>query len=266
MARSFLFAPDNGDVATTRLISTAAQFTGFMKGEPGGERPGWYVPGRDNSAFLGALHASLAAAFPQAGPALWAVRMWTNLLWQPAYLSVIAVHIHGAVPDLRGLSQNRRTIYVDGYRLRPGPLWSGSPETMIERAGAFLRPWTGQLLLEVNAWEKLRPLPAQRLLADRILSLLVLLAQKRPELSREAIEAHAQAWLAVLGLEGQGSLQWLPLEDGRTVPIVSRKGCCLDYLATPPRFCANCPRQDRNVRLSRQLAEWGVDQSNTSSG
>ena len=120
--RSFLFAPTDPDAATTRLIATAASATGFMKGEPGLARPGWYVPGADNRAMLTELRDQLALSYPEAGAPLWAVRLWTNLLWQPAYLAVIAVHLHGAVPDLLGLSQQRRGIYVDGFRLMPQPM------------------------------------------------------------------------------------------------------------------------------------------------
>jgi hypothetical protein len=138
--RSFLFGTDDADTATTRLIATAASATGFMKGEPGRAQAGWYQPGADNSAVLGALRDQLALAYPAAGPALWAVRLWTNLLWQLAYLSVIAVHLQGAVPDFGGLSQARSGIYIDRYRLVAAPMWSGPTEAMIERADSSHAP------------------------------------------------------------------------------------------------------------------------------
>jgi hypothetical protein len=40
----------------------------------------------------------------------------------------------------------------------------------------------------------------------------------------------------------------------RQVLIVKRKGCCLDYLITPDRLCATCPKQDDAVRIARQVA------------
>jgi siderophore ferric iron reductase len=184
------------------------------------------------------------------------VRLWTNLLWQPAYLAIIAVHVHGAVPDLSSMSQQRRGIYVDGFRLLPKQQWKGSPEAMIERIGTQLNAFATRLLMEVNTLEKLRLIPARRLLADRMLSLIVLLAQRRPDFPAETISAYAESWLAVLELTGQGSLEWIELAGGRVVPVVTRKGCCLDYLATPGRLCSNCPKQDRAERLGRQLAEW----------
>ena len=254
MARNFLFAQTDADAATTRLIATAASVTGFMKGEPGAPREGWYRPGGDNGQMLGQLHAALAVTYPQAGPAFHAVRLWTNLLWQPAYLAVIAAHIHGAVPDLHGLSQQRRGIYIDGYRLPPGPQTGGSTEEMIDRAGAQLKAMAATMLGEVNALVKLKPLPAKRLFADRMLTLMVWLGQKRRDLPAATIRAYSDRWLDVLGLTGQGDLESVLVPDGREVLIVRRKGCCLDYLIDPDRYCATCPKQDNAVRVARQTA------------
>jgi siderophore ferric iron reductase len=254
MARSFLFAQDQGDAATTRLIATAAQATGFMKGEPGAARDGWYVPGADNGPMLAQLHAALAATYPKAGPAFYAVRLWTNLLWQPAYLAVIAAHLHGAMPDLGGLSQGRRGIYVDGYRLVPGPQATGSVEFLIEEGGRQLRAMAATMLDEVNVHARLRPLPARRLLADRMLGLMVWLGHRRRDLPIETIEACCAQWLEVLGLSGQGDLQRVSAPDSRTLLIVRRKGCCLDYLIDEDRLCSTCPRQPDSVRIARQTA------------
>ncbi|MBU1333419.1 MAG: siderophore ferric iron reductase [Alphaproteobacteria bacterium] len=254
MARSFLFPQDTGDAATTRLIATAAQLTGFMKGEPGGPREGWYQPGADNSAMLGQLHQALASTYPQAGPAFHAVRLWTNLLWQPAYLAVIAAHLHGAMPDLFGISQQRRGIYVDGYRLKPGAQAPGSTEALIELGGGQLKAMAGVMLEEVNGFAKLRPLPARRLLADRMLSLMVWLSQRRHDLPVDTIEAWSEQWLEAAGLSGQGRLEPIDTANGRRLLIVRRKGCCLDYLIDPDRYCASCPKQDEAVRVARQTA------------
>jgi siderophore ferric iron reductase len=254
MARTYLFAQDTGDAATTRLIATAAQLTGFMKGEPGTPREGWYQPGGDNEAFVLALHADLAANYPAAGPAFYAVRLWTNLLWQPAYLAVIAAHVHGAMPALSGMSQQRRGIYVDGYRLASGPQAGGAVETLIASGAVQLKAQATAMLPEVNALAKLRPLAARRLLADRILGLLVWLSQRRRDLSPEQVEAYATLWLNELGLTGQGELERVAAPDGRPLLIVRRKGCCLDYLIDPGRYCATCPKQDPAIRVARQIA------------
>lgn len=256
MARSFLFPTDDADAQTTRLIASVAGLTGFMKGEPGAPRPGWHVPGADNAELLAQLRAALAATYPEAGAPFWAVRIWTNLTWQPAYLAVLAVHGHGGVPELTGISQRVRGIYLDGYRLTPGPLWSGPVEAMIERAGAQLRDMTDTMLAETNSVARLKPLPARRLLADRILGLMVRVAQRRPEVPLATIRAWSDQWLDVLGLRRQGDLDDVTLPDGRQAVIVHRKGCCLDYLITPERLCSTCPRQEDALRVARQMAEW----------
>ncbi|WEK04025.1 MAG: siderophore ferric iron reductase [Candidatus Devosia phytovorans] len=252
MVRSFLFSQDSADAATTRLIATAAQVTGFMKGEPGVARSGWYQPGADNTAVLAGLYAALVATYPKAGPAFHAVRLWTNLLWQPAYLAVIAAHIHGAMPDLGGLSQQRRGIFVDGYRLLPGTQILGDPEALIANAGAQLRPVAEKMLAEVNVLAKLKPLPARRLFADRMLSLMVWLSHRRRDLPLEQVETYTALWLDALGLTGQGALQRVEGPQGQRLLIVRRKGCCLDYLIDATTYCSTCPKQDDTVRVARQ--------------
>lgn len=254
MARSYLFAQDDADAATTRLMATAAQMTGFMKGEPGATRDGWYRAGGDNAEFMAQLHQALAVTYPAASPAFRAVRLWTNLIWQPAYLAVIASHIHGAVPNLDELSQQRRGIFVDGYRLVPGRQRQGDVATNIANASAQLNTMSARLLDEVNVLVKLRPLPARRLLADRMLSLMVWLSQKRRDLPVTTISDYCEQWLAALGLTGQGALEAIVTPDGRALLIVKRKGCCLDYLIDPDRLCASCPKQDNSLRVARQSA------------
>jgi len=254
MARSFLFAQDDAAVATTRLIATAASSTGFMKGVPGEPPPGWYRAGGDNSAFLSALHQALRQAYPEAGAAFHAVRLWTNLIWQPAYLAVIAVHLHGAVPDFSGLSQDRRGIYVDGFRLAGRPQRSGTVQEMIADAAGQLRAMTTSMLAEVNTLERLRETPARRLLAYRMASLMLWLGHRRPELSQDDLLATAAQWFEALDLTSHVALEAVPAGDGSEVLIVRRKGCCLDYLIDPDRLCASCPKQPEAVRLARQTA------------
>lgn len=269
--RNYLFAQTNDDVALTRFIATAAKATGFLKGAPGGPLPGWYVPGADNRDFLETLLGRLAAAYPAAGQPFRAVRLWTNLTWQPAYLSVIAVHVHGALPRVSGIAQARQNLDVDGYRLAAGPQTEGPVEALIGEAGAALRAMADALLVEINAVTRLKRLTATRLLADRMLGLMVRLRHFRPDIGVEAQYRFCALWLEAMGLTGQGGLETLDLGDGRQVAIMARKGCCLDYLAFPERYCASCPKLDDAVRRERErtnmLAELGpAVQSNSSLG
>lgn len=269
-ARNYLFAQTDQDAALTRFMACAAKVTGFLDGRPGGHLPGWHTLGEDNSVFLSTLYDRLAASYPKGGQPFYAVRLWTNLMWQPAYLAVIAVHVHGALPAISGVSQARQNVDVSGYRLQPGEQYRGSTEAMIARAGAELRAMGDQILAEINARTKLKRIPALRLLTDRMLGLMMRLPGYRPDVTIDDQHRYCALWLEAMGLTGQGALETLDLHDGRQAVIVARKGCCLDYLAFPDTYCASCPKQDDALRISRQRAnaidELDARQSNSSSG
>ncbi|KKB06939.1 hypothetical protein VE25_19975 [Devosia geojensis] len=237
------------------LIALSRKVTDFLDGEPGGPPPDWYRVGGDNSAVLGALHAELARTYPEAGPPLWAVRLFTNLLWQPAYLAVIGVHFGGVLPDLHAVSQRCAGIHADGYRLGADPVAGLGEDEMIARAGAQLKAMAGELLAEVNALEKLKRLPARRLLADRMLGLMTFVQRKRPQLDPKVISGWCARWLEAMDLAGQGDLEAVRLKDGREALIIKRKGCCLDYLIPPGVYCASCPKQPDALRIAHQRAE-----------
>ena len=251
--------PDNAPFAPPltagELIALGRKVTGFLKGEAGGPLPGWYHPGRDNGPVLSALHQELARTYPEAGPPLWAVRLWTNILWQPAYLAVIGVHFGGVLPDLSAMSQRCAGIHADGYRLAADPLAGLSQDEMIRRAGAQLKQLADSLFMEVNAHEKLKRLPARRLLADRMLGLMTFMQRKRPQLDPQTIRGWCAQWLAAMDLTGQGDLESVRLKDGREALIIKRKGCCLDYLIPPGVYCASCPKQPDALRIAHQRAE-----------
>jgi siderophore ferric iron reductase len=237
------------------LVREVREAAEFLDGSVGAPIPGWYTPGADNSDVLRSLYQALADQYPQAGQPLWAVRVWTNLLWQPAYLAVIAVHFSGLVPVLSGMSQRWVGIHIDGYRIADDPIAGPSLESMIDRAGADLRTFADTLLAEVNALTKLKRVPALRLLTDRMLGLMTLLQRQRPDLPAATVRAYSDRWLAAMGLTGQGDLESLFLPNGREVLIIARKGCCLDYLIEPDVYCASCPKQEDAVRRDRQRAD-----------
>lgn len=252
--RNYLFAQTDNDPALTRLIATAASATGFMKGAPGGVLPGWHQLGQDNSAFLTTLQQRIEANYPSAGQPFYAMRLWTNLIWQPVYLSVIGAHLHGAVPEIGQISQAMRNIYVDGYRLKPGPQYRADLEPMIVKAGADLRAFADAILLEINSVTKLKRVPALRMLGDYMLGMMKRLRHYQPGTSVEDQQRFCALWLEAMGLQDAGRLDVIDLPDGRPFAIMECKGCCLDYLAMPGTYCDCCPRQDKTIRLARQRA------------
>lgn len=254
MPRNYLFAQTDSDPALTRLIATAASATGFMKGAPGGVLPGWHHLGQDNSTFLTTLYQRLEANYPQAGQPFYAMRLWTGLIWQPCYLSVIGVHLHGGLPEIAQLSQAMRNIYVDGYRLTPGPQYRAEPEQMIAKAGAELRAFADAILAEIHTVTKLKRVPALRMLGDHMLGMMKRLRHYQPGISVQDQQRFCALWLDAMGLKDAGTLAVIDLPDGRPFAIMECKGCCLDYLAMPGTYCDCCPRQDDAVRLARQRA------------
>lgn len=255
VTRNFLFGLENEDVLLTRFLETAARVTGFLQGAPGGPLPGWHVPGADNKNFLSALYGRLEATYPDAGQPFYAVRLLTNLFWQPAYIAVLGTHVHGALPQLSRISQQVKGIDVSGFRLASGPQYKADLDALILRAGADLRAYADGLLVEINELTKLRRVSALRLLTDRMLGLMVRLQQYVPGMTIEEQRRVCGLWLSAMDLVGQGDLETLDLADGRQVLITARKGCCLDYLAFPDVFCSSCPKQENSVRLTRQRDE-----------
>lgn len=237
------------------VIAKAREITGFLDGAEGGCLPGWYGASGDRGAVLRELHAALAAAYPEAGAPLWAVRLWTNLLWQPAYLMVVAAHFSGTVPALRGLSQRRKGADIVAYRYL-GPINAVAElDERIARAGAELRAFADGALAEINEITRLKRIPALRLLTDRMLGIMVMLQRKRPELPADQIRHWCAQWLEAMDLTGHGDLEGIRGPDGREHLMIARKGCCLDYLVTPGSYCASCPKQPDDVRIARQRAD-----------
>ncbi|MBE7733416.1 siderophore ferric iron reductase [Devosia faecipullorum] len=253
-SHNYLFAQTDNDAALTRLIATAATATGFMKGAPGAALPGWYRPGENNGAFLTSLYQKIEATYPEAGQPFYAMRLWTNLIWQPCYLAVIGAHLHGGVPELGTLSQAMRNIHVDGYRLPAAPQFRGALDAMIARAGADLRHYADAVLKDINAVTKLKRVPALRMLGDHLLGLMKRLRHYQPDICVEEQQRCCVLWQAAMGLENAGGLEVIDLPDGRAFAIMACKGCCLDYLAMPGTYCDCCPRQKKDVRLARQRA------------
>lgn len=261
-ARNFLFATTEGDVALTRLLAVMRKTTGFLDGAPGGPMPGWYVAGADNRDILQTIYSRLEANYPHAGQPFYATRLWTNLFWQPAYVAVLSVHVHGAVPVFSTMAQAVKNIDISGFRMLPGPQQEGDIETLIGVAARQLREMTDLSLAELSQFTRIKRLPARRLVADRIIDLMRRLGEYVPGTTPEQQQRYSALWLAALGLSGEGELEVVDVPGQDPVVILARKGCCFDYLAFPQTYCRSCPKQDAAVWRARQvenaLAERGA--------
>ena len=237
------------------LTQHARALTGYFDGVAGTGPQDWYRPGADNSTLLRQLYTDLGRTYPDAGWPLWVVRVWTNRIWQPAFLSVIALHTAAALPDLSQMAQRRQGIHIGGYRLT-GEI---SPVTdewrAIDTMGRQLRALADTMYAETNTLARLKRIPALRLLTDRMLGLMTSLQRWRPDLTPDDIRARCAHWLAAMKLTGHGDLESIHLDNGHEVLVIARKGCCLDYLIEPGVYCATCPKQPDDVRMARQRAD-----------
>lgn len=210
-------------------------------------------PQGGNGAAVRRLVDAIAAEAPAAGKAYWAVRAWGMMTWQPGVLAVLAVHRCGVVPRLDALGQAVRGSAVYGYTLPPDEVLHGMPEpALIDRAGAQVRRLADRLLADLDAVIRMKPVLAQRLLADRVLGTLA-----RPGLPQAAdLAATAERWLAAMDLTGASALAPLEVRPGVRRLVLDRKACCLTYLVGDGTLCASCPKLAPQERHDRQRADW----------
>jgi siderophore ferric iron reductase len=252
-ARLVTLAPDN--LATARFLVVARQHRSFLNGQLGVHLPGDLTMGADNSAGFAKLHLALQQRYAAAGKAFWAVRMWTNIVWQPAYLAFVAVHYARVLPDIASITQKVVGADVNGFTMAAGEMSKGEVGDLIDRAGADLRRFADAMLVEARAFANIKPLLARRLLADRILGLLLQFHYEEPERPLDQIEGLAARWLDAAGLAGLSGLEPVTMTDGRAMLILKRRTCCLDYLLDPDALCVTCPKQTEALRHARERAQ-----------
>lgn len=235
------------------LFAAAEGFVPGMAGAVGGHGPARVTAGADNGEAIAGLVSAIASLHAEGKRPYWSLRAWTALTWQPVVLAMVGVHRLGIVPPVDRLSQIRRGAMMMGYRLPRGRVFRAEDREMMSQAGTQLRHLAGHLLADLAAVTAIKPRLAERLLADRVLAVLLRLSVGRPPAE---ITLRAAAWLCATGLQGRSGLVPVTLADGRPWLALDRKACCLEYLVDGGGLCASCPRQDNETRLSRMAAEW----------
>jgi siderophore ferric iron reductase len=239
------------------LFDAGAAFVPGMTGALGGHGDGHVTPGRDNSAEIAGLVDALGRAHPEAGRGFQALRAWGMLTWQPAVLAIVSVHMLGVAPrHLDAISQRVQGGSVLGYRLPGDALDEEEIPALVACAGRRLRALADGLLAELGAVIPMKPLLAERLLADRVLGLLPHLGRQGPRLANEQIRHIDAMWLAAMRLEGRSGLLAIALGDGREQLPLDRKACCLEYRLEAGSHCASCPKLDAATRTGRLRAHW----------
>ena len=212
--------------------------------------------GADNARVIDAIHSVWASAYPEAGEPYSSVRTWTLLIWQPVFLSVLGVHGAGAVVPVDRLWQRVEEGVVAGFRLQEEwpAVTPGEEECIQESAARLLRVRDG-LLKDLKQVTRIKPLTANRLLADILLLALQRLAMVETGFSNEHLQSLGEAWLAATGLRHQSRYLPLQLSNGREVLGLERRACCMHYRRDDGCYCSSCPKLMHSERERRQLEE-----------
>jgi siderophore ferric iron reductase len=214
------------------------------------------TPGADNLPVIAGIHRVWAEGYPEAGQPYSSVRTWTLLMWQPVFLSVLGVHGAGAVVPVDQLWQRVEQGVVAGFRLQAP--WPGAPEAEEERiqaASVHLLRIRDELLAGLRTVTRIKPLTANRLLADMLLLAVQRAGLVVPGFSNERVEALGRAWLAATGLSDQSWYLPLELPGGQVVLGLERRACCMHYRRDDGCYCSSCPKLSQSERERRQLEE-----------
>ena len=212
--------------------------------------------GADNARVIDAIHSVWAEAYPEAGEPYSSVRTWTLLMWQPVFLSVLGVHGHGVVVPVDRLWQRVEEGIVAGFRLQEHwPVAPAVEEELIRDATAGLLRVRDALLEDLRRVARIKPLTANRLMADILLLALQRLAMVETGFNNERLQSLGEAWLAATGLRHQSRYLPLQLQNEREVLGLERRACCMHYRRDDGCYCSSCPKLARSERERRQLEE-----------
>lgn len=249
MAVSPPFAADAG---LSALFRATESFVPGMRGGVGPPRRGEISALHGNGAALADLLDAVRADQPRAGHGYWRLRVWALLEWQPAAIAVMGVHLFDLSPPLQSVSLIPRGAGVLGYRFADPVARHGAGA--LEHAAAGLRALSERLLADLRPLAPVRPELARRLLADRVLGVILRLARARPGAFPDGPEAAAARWLAAAGLEGASVLERIPCRGG-DAPILRRRACCLAYMRDDGVLCDSCPHLPDDERRARAMQE-----------
>jgi siderophore ferric iron reductase len=248
------------------LFAAAVGLVPILQGEVGDHDAGWVSPGSDNGVTLRQLYAGIRDENPEAGTAFWSASCWNHLNWQPVAIALLAVYRFAFVPKVGRMSQCLRPGGVGGFRLPSPHCARGARKHLIREAGCQLQELAESLIADMSRLAKettkqefatVKRITTRRLLADRILGLLLRIGQLDSCLGSEELQDDAYAWLEAAGLEAMSALRPITLSCGREQLVLERKACCMAYLCARGMICESClTQQSEDVRLRRQKEYW----------
>ncbi|QLG87580.1 siderophore ferric iron reductase [Chitinibacter bivalviorum] len=201
-----------------------------------------------------ALYAHWQAAQPAAGRHYWSARSWGMLIWQPAYLAVLAVHQAQCALSLTGLQQSVSAGVTSGFTLPNQQLQCGGTDALIAYTANSLRIYHQQHYPQLNAVQPYAERLAACLTVDCVLSAL-LLANQIQRWPEQRLVQLAERWLTALQWTRHGALMQIELPAGRRVPALLRQGCCQHFRLQGEAPCSNCPRRPLDERIEIMRSE-----------
>jgi siderophore ferric iron reductase len=241
-----------------RLIATTTQALPRMAGRVG-EADGEQLVygGAGNPSRIAALHAHWVAAHPEAGPHYWSVRSWSLVIWQPIYLSLLAVHLGRQAPCLAHMGQTVREGLVGGFCLPPHCPRRGREADLIRFAGEQLGEFVERQLSDFNSACQIYPKLARLLAADCARAAL-LWADRCEPLGNARLRDCEGLWMEALALSPGSSLIEVHTADGRECLALGRKVCCQHFRRADGDLCSTCPKLKQADRLRRLREEFAL--------
>lgn len=223
--------------------------TGFIPGftEVAVNRPSDFIcTPQNNQVQLETLYNQLASQHPEAGAAYWRTRLWSLVCWQPLSIAFLAIYGLQWLPAKLGQIKQYCQLSkgeILGFAFADTTQITGSTTTLIPQAASQLRPMFQHLLTDINLFCTLQIHNAERLLADQVIELLVLLANHQQQVTPAQAMVEIEHWLTALQLPEQ-ALNNLTCDDSRQLQFI-RRTCCLDFRRHNGKLCDNCPKVPR---------------------
>ncbi|WP_339488641.1 siderophore ferric iron reductase [Pseudomonas sp. EL_65y_Pfl2_R95] len=239
----------NNDLAS--LIDTATQALPNLQGRIGHAKQDQLSCGSaENALRIAALCAYWEQAQPEAGHHYWNSHSWSLLIWQPIYLSILAVQLARSAPCLARMGQSVSQGVVGGFCLPEHCPRKGAAQDLIRFASDELLQLIEQQLNEFNSVSAIHPKQGRLLAADCVRAAL-LMAQRHQSLANTQLCELEGQWMEALQLSAGSALIPVMLDDGQERLALERKVCCQYFRRTEGEYCNTCPKLKKEERLSR---------------
>lgn len=198
-------------------------------------------------------HWRLAAR--EAGPHYTVLRCWGLAMWQPVYLSVIAVHLDTHVPKLAGIVQPVVHGFPQKFYLPSHAPAAGSLLQRMRHATDELRLFSLTMRSALMPRVGLHDSAADRVLAECVFGALLLVRRHDPAMTNPQVVTLGEEWLTQLGIAGTCNFFAYRARDGTATLALDRQVCCHHFRRHDGEKCSTCPKLSLDTRIARLLAD-----------